>query len=135
VAAATGTLLKKHKDARWRVQAQALLAACEVVDLGDISHPAQETRVWLTEYLGKSTVMPDIESALITKSPFTQAEETLIFLEDFRHWVEYEQGIKLTGIQLGHRLRQSECEPKKVNVVLPKGRTSRQCWSLNHLTE
>ncbi len=51
VAAATGVMIPSVNKRNWEQRVQAMLNACEEIEVGDASHPVQETRLWLAEYL------------------------------------------------------------------------------------
>ena len=46
-AAATGVMIPSVSKKIWEQRVQAMLLACEEIEVGDASHPAQETRLWL----------------------------------------------------------------------------------------
>ena len=47
----TGVWITAVSLKAWDKRVQALLLACEEIDVGDASHPTQETNAWLEEYL------------------------------------------------------------------------------------
>ena len=72
VAAATGVLIPKCKGKVWEQRAQAILTACETVNMGDSSHPDEETSTWLDDYLIEcyAQVKEEWEKAALRGGPF-----------------------------------------------------------------
>ena len=128
VAAATGVLISKCSSAAWEKRAQALLEACESVDVGDSSHPVRETRAWITAYLADRTITQDVNQSAVTRKPFVKNGDIYIYIQDFRKWIEHDAGEKFTGYSLGQRLKMSGAESESVDVTLPDGKSSRTCW-------
>ena len=130
VAAATGVVIPKCKPDIWEQRSQALLKACEVVTLGDESNLTTETASWIQTYISERSLTDDVNQAANTKKPFTKNENTYIFLHDFRKWVEFNAGEKLTGNVLAQRLRLCRAEPEKIDVTVGERRSSRSCWKI-----
>ena len=116
----------------WEQRVQAILLVCEDNDVGDASHPAQETAAWLDEYLLEKPPREENEwkKAAEVKLPFIQDEQVHIFLGDFRRWLDLTMGQKITPYFLSLRLQQCDAALDKVNLTIGNGRTSRSCWEL-----
>ena len=132
VAAATGVMIPSVNRRVWEQRVQAMLLACEEIEVGDASHPAQETQVWISEYLLEKPPRGEYEweKAAEVKQPFIDGNQVCIFLEDLRRWLDLTTGEKLTAHAMGQRLRQCNAEPDQVNVHIGRVRTTRVCWRL-----
>ena len=71
-AAATEVVIPSVSKRIWEQRVQAMLRACEEIEVGDASHRAQETRLWLAEYLLKKPPREEDEweKAAEAKQPF-----------------------------------------------------------------
>ena len=129
---ATGIMILRVPRRIWEQRVQAILKACEEVEVGDASHPAQETHAWLEEYLLEKPprVGDEWEKAAEAKRPFVLDGTTHIFLDDFRRWLEAALGAKLTTFVLGQRLRQAEAYSEATKIRVGRNRTTRTTWVL-----
>ena len=77
VAAATDVWIPAVSRKAWDQRIQAILLVCEPIDVGDASHPAQETNAWLEEYLLKKPPREEDEwlKAAEAKQPFIRHGE------------------------------------------------------------
>ena len=116
----------------WDKRVQALLLACEEIDVGDASHPTQETNAWLEEYLLEKPPREEDEweKAAEAKQPFILLGKVHIFLDDFRKWLDLNIGEQVTSHALGRRLKQCQARTEKVNVKPGNSWTSRTTWQL-----
>ena len=130
VAAATGVLIPKCKDKAWDQRAQAILNACETVDMGESSHPAQETFTWLNDYLNNNPPSDTFEQAIPAKTPFIRENSTYIFLDHFRKWVEFNTNTHLTSHGMGRRLADCAATVEGLSCTVGQKRTTRSCWRL-----
>ena len=130
VAAATGVLIPKCKEKTWEQRAQAILRACETVNMGDSSHPSEETLTWLHDYLGERPPCGSIEEAITTKIPFFHNNATYIFLDNFRRWVEFASDTRLTAHAMGQRLTNCGAMAEAIPITVGHKRTTRSCWRL-----
>ena len=130
VAAATGILIPKCKDREWDARAQAVLSACETVDMGESSHPSQETYTWLHDYLNNHSPSVSLDQAIPTKTPFRRNDSTYIFLDHFRKWVEFTTNTHLTSHAMGRRLADCSATVEAVPCTVGQKRTTRSCWRL-----
>ena len=105
VAAATETVIPKCNEEAWHQRSQALLSACEDVDVGDESHPVPETLGWIEIYLSARGVSDDVDRAAFNKQPLIYCEYTHIQLLDFTRWVQQNTGERLRSHTLAMRLR------------------------------
>ena len=101
--------------------------------MGDASHPAQETRLWLAKYLLKKPPREDEEweKAAEAKQPFVRHGRVHVFIDDLRKWLELAMGNQMTSRVLGPRLRLCMAQPKQVNIWIGNTRTTRACWMLS----
>ena len=132
-AAATGVMIPSVSKRIWEQRVQAMLLACEEIEVGDASHPAQETRLWLAEYLLEKPPREDEEweKAAEAKQPFLRKGRVHIFMDDLRKWLELAVGDQMTSHALGRRLRLCMAQPGQVNIRIGNTRTTRTCWMLS----
>ena len=132
VAAATGVWIPAVSRKAWDQRVQAILLVCEEIDVGDASHPTQETIAWLDEYLLEKPPREEYEwqKAAENKLPFIHDEKVHIFLDDFRRWLDLTMGHQVTPYFLSLRLQQCNVALDKVNLKIGNSRTSRSCWEL-----
>ena len=131
VAAATDVWIPAVSRKAWDQRIQAILLVCEPIDVGDASHPAQETAAWLDEYLLKKPPREEDEweKAAEAKQPFILHRKVHIFLGDFRKWLDL-NGEQATSHALGRRLRQSQARTEKINIKVGNSWTTRTTWQL-----
>ena len=86
VATITGVWISAVSKKAWDQRVQALLLACEEIDVGDASHPNQETNAWLEKYLLKKPPREEDEweKAAEARQPFILHGKVHIFLGGFR---------------------------------------------------
>ena len=132
VAAATGILPQAVARKVWDQRVQAILMACEEVEVGDASHPVQETLSWLAEYILEKPPREEDEweKAAEAKQPFVRHGRVHIFMDDLRRWLELATGNQVTSHAMGRRLRLCMARTEQVNVRIGNNRTTRTCWSL-----
>ena len=132
-AAATGVVIPSVSKRIWEQRVQAMLRACEEIEVGDASHRAQETRLWLAKYLLKKPPREDHEweKAAEAKQPFVRHGRVHIFIDDLKKWLELAVGNQLTSIALGQRLRLCMAQPGQVNIRIGNTKTTRACWMLS----
>ena len=118
----------------WDQLIQAILRACEDIEVGDASDASpqerEETRRWVEEYLLEKPPREEEEweKAVSAKTPCVKAGKTYMFIEDFQRWLKFRMNQKLDSHEIGKRLRQVGIESKQVKVRLELGRTSRSTW-------
>ena len=132
VATITGVRISAVSRKAWDKRVQALLLACEEIDVGDASHPTQETNAWLEEYLLEKPPWEEDEweKAAEAKQPFILNGKVHIFLDDFRKWLDLNIGEQVTSHALGRRLKQCQARTERINVRVGNSRTSRTTWQL-----
>ena len=132
-AAATEVVIPAVSKKIWEQRVQAMLRACEKVEVGDASHLAQETRLWLAKYLLKKPPREDDEweKAAEAKQPFVRHGRVYVFIDDLKKWLELAMGNQLTSKALGCRLRLCNAQPKGVNIHIGNTKTTRACWMLS----
>ena len=130
LAATFGRLPQKCKEAVWRERAEAILACCRGVELGDASHPAIQTAYWLEAYLDSQTILDDQNIAAQQCLPFRREDGAIFFtLDNFRQYLRFSMGEHLTSHRLGQRLRLGGVTPTHINIDLKKGgRSTRAYW-------
>ena len=89
VAAATDVWIPAVSRKEWDQRIQAILLVCEPIDVGDASHLAQETRLWLAKYLLKKPPREDDEweKAAEARQPFVRHGRVYVFIDDLQ-WLE-----------------------------------------------
>ena len=132
VAMTTGVWITAVSLKAWDKRVQALLLACEEIDVGDASHLAQETNAWLEEYLLKKPPREEDQwlKAAEAKQPFILNGKVHIFMDDFRKWLDINIGEQITSHAIGRRLKQCQARTEKVNVKIGNSWTSRTTWQL-----
>ena len=132
-AAATEVVIPSVSKKIWEQRVQAMLRACEKVEVGDASHLAQETNAWLAKYLLKKPPREDDEweKAAEAKQPFVRHGRVHVFIDDLRKWLELAMGNQMTKNALGSRLRLCMAQQKQVNIWIGNTRTTRACWMLS----
>ncbi len=132
VGAATGRVIGAVGKREWENRVQAILNLCEDVDVGDASHPAQETRSWIADYLldREPRDEEEWEEAAKSRRPFRQDDAVVIFLEDLQKWLEVNRGFGMKPHEAGRRMRQAGCLPRRVNLSVGGRKTTRSCWEL-----
>ena len=133
VAAATDVWIPAVSRKAWDQRIQAILLVCEPIDVGDASHRAQETRLWLAKYLLKKPPREEDEweKAAEAKQPFVRHGRVHVFIDDLRKWLELAVGNKMTSPALRRRLRLCMAQSKQVNIQIGNTRTTRKCWMLS----
>ena len=128
VRAAANVVTPKVPGPVWRELVEAIRRRCEDVGAGDPGHPAQETRTRLRGYIACRGVTgeEEWENAARRGVPFLRGGRILIFLRDFRGWLEVNRGRDLDS----RVLRQAGAERKLVNVRTGRARTTRSVWVL-----
>ena len=132
---ATGHLIPKQDPKLWDKTAQAMLNACEWVEVGDATHPSRQTKAWLTSYLLEKTIFDDPEEAARGKKPFTRKGHTYIFGDDFKKWLEHSTGNQLSDHSISQRLKMIGANSDKVTITVGGKKTSRSCWQLPNFDE
>ena len=132
LAMTTGVWITAVSLKAWDKRVQALLLACEEIDVGDASHLAQETNAWLEEYLLKKPPREEDQwlKAAEAKQPFILNGKVHIFMDDFRKWLDINIGEQITSHAIGRRLKQCQARTEKVNVKIGNSWTSRTTWQL-----
>ena len=132
LAMTTGVWITAVSLKAWDKRVQALLLACEEIDVGDASHPNQETNAWLEEYLLEKPPREDDQwmKAAEAKQPFILNGKVHIFMDDFRKWLDINIGEQDTSHAIGRRLKQCQARTEKVNVKIGNSWTSRTTWQL-----
>ena len=135
-AAVTGVVIPSVSKRIWEQRVQAMLRACEKVEVGDASHLAQETNAWLAKYLLKKPPREgeEWEKAAEARQPFVRRGRVYVFIDDLQKWLKLAMGTKMTAPALGIRLRLCMAQPKQVNIPIGKTRTprtTRACWMLS----
>ena len=133
VAAATDVWIPAVSRKAWDQRIQAILLVCEPIDVGDASHRAQETRLWLAKYLLKKPPREEDEweKAAEAKQPFVRHGRVHVFIDDLGKWLELAVGNQMKSNALRRRLRLCMAQPEQVNIHIGNTRTTRRCWMLS----
>ena len=129
VAATTGRVLVRCKEAAWARRAEAILSCCREVELGEASHPGSEMAHWVDTYLDSQTVLNDQGIAAEQGLPFRKDGVVMFSLSGFRQYLRFSLGEQLSSHKLGQRLRLCGIEPTVVRVVVKGNETSRNYWT------
>ena len=132
VGAATSVVIPKVSTVVWETRLQAILRACEDDDVGEASHPNDETRTWVYDYLIERYIHSgdQWEKAAQRRFPFIIGNRVRIFLDDFSRWLDASLGRKLDNHALGQRLRRIKADPGQVHLRVRGARTTRGIWVL-----
>ena len=132
VMSATNVVIPKVSTAVWETRLQAILRTCEEDDAGEASHPNDETRNWVHDYLIERYVRSedDWEKAAQRRFPFIIGDRIRIFLNDFGKWLDGTLNKKLDNHVLGQRLRRIGADPGQVHLQVSGARTTRSIWVL-----
>ena len=132
VMAATSIVIPKVSGAVWETRVQAVLNMCEDADLGDASHPDNETRTWVHDYLIERYVrsQDEWEKATQRRFPFIKGDRIRIFLDDLGRWLDTSMGRKQDSNILAQRLKRIKAEPERVHLKVGGARTTRSVWVL-----
>ena len=133
VAAATGIRIPKCGEDAWQQRAQALLHACEDVDVGEASHPVTETRGWIEQYISNNPVSDDVNDAARRGRPLNYCGYIHIQLLDFRAWIYHNTGENLRPRDVAVRLRLCEAAPVAVPVKTNGHPSTRGYWRIFHV--
>ena len=131
VAATTGRVLVRCKEAAWARRAESILSCCREVELGEASHPGSEMAHWVETYLDSQTVLEDQGIAAEQGLPFRKDGAVMFSLSGFRQYLRFSLGEQLSSHRLGQRLRLCGIEPTVVRVVVKGNETSRNYWGKN----
>ena len=132
VGAATDVVIPSVSKGAWEKRVQAILLLREEVDVGDASHPVQQARAWVTDYLLERGIREEDEweRAAQARYPFRESNQVHIFLEDLLRWLEVNRSIAMSPHEGGRRMRQIGAKPRRINITVGKTRTTRSCWEL-----
>jgi len=129
VAATTGRVLVRCKEAAWARRAESILSCCREVELGEASHPGSEMAHWVETYLDSQTVLEDQGIAAEQGLPFRKDGAVMFSLSGFRQYLRFSLGEQLSSHRLGQRLRLCGIEPTVVRAVVRGTETSRNYWT------
>jgi hypothetical protein len=129
VAATTGRVLVRCKEASWARRAEAILSCCREVELGEASHPGNEMAHWVETYLDSQTILNDQNIAAEQSMPFHKDDTIMFSLSGFRQYLRFSMGEQLSSHKLGQRLRLCGIEPTVIRVVIKNAETSRNYWA------
>lgn len=131
VADVTRRVLPRMKPTRWDTVAQALLRACEDVDLGPESSHERSTVEILQEYLARFRPTRNKDDACRQKLPLVFDGAVLVHLGHLKHWVGIVEGDKIKRSELARRLRMCGSSPRIVNYQRTNGgATTCSAWEL-----
>jgi hypothetical protein len=129
VAATTGRVMVRCKEAAWARRAEAILSCCREVELGEASHPGSEMGHWVETYLDSQTILNDQGIAAEQGLPFRKDGVVMFSLSGFRQYLRFSMGEQLSSHKLGQRLRLCGITPTVVRVVVKGNETSRNYWA------
>ena len=134
VRAATNVVIPTVAKRVWVNRGQKILQICKDVGVKDPSHPVQETKTWLHDYiLSKRCVLDDKEWAKAPQkeSPFLRDGLIHISLKDFSKWLEVNLGKSLNRYRLALRMDGVKAERVTVNAKdKDKKNNTRTSWSV-----
>ena len=127
MAASADIVPKKRPQAAWDQIAQAIINACETRDLGEMTHPKDEIQIRISEYMETQVVVPHEDANIGMRTPFEKDGRTMVYLDDFHRWLEFNRNTKMTLRQLAIRFRDMEAIPKHVRIK----DSIRYCWDVS----
>lgn len=132
VGAATSVVIPKVSGAVWETRIQAILSSAEDVDVGEASHPVEETKGWVHDYLIERYVRSEEEweKGAQQRRPYMTDGHIHIFMNDILHWMDVTLNQKLDKSKMGQRLRRIGSTTHRVHVNFGGARTTRSVWAL-----
>ena len=127
MAASADIVPKKRPQAVWDQIAQAIINTCETRDLGEMTHPKDEIQIRLSEYMETQVVVSHEDANTGIRTPFEKDGRTMVYLDDFHRWLEFNRNTKMTLRQLAIRFRDMEAIPKHVRIK----DSIRYCWDVS----
>lgn len=140
IASITGICIIRHKAATWDPIAQAILSACEHVDLGEVSHPAAKLADDVSMYLDETRSGKARDDAMSSRLPWRDSDTGEVWgsLPDLVRWL-HTAGEKVPAATVARRLRELGSVPH-VFAYTKTGRrgdgerSSRSYWRLSGLS-
>lgn len=130
IAAKSHTLLQRRKGAQWDIIAQALLHACEVVNVGEEGSDVGNMLGMLTSYLSDSSVQDERNAeALAEGLPFRDSGWVYWTLDNLRTWLKIRDD-KFTRKELTALFRRMGAEPCEEYYNLGKVRQKKRMWKI-----
>lgn len=131
LAAATGKYLNRRKNDKWAPIAQALLDACEEVEVGEEGSEEGIMRAWLNDYMqDRGTPSMDPDDAQIAMIPFQKDGYIYFFGTDFRSWLSMFRRETMTPRQMGYKLRNFGCVADKIGFKYNEKFITKSVWRL-----
>jgi len=121
VADVTRRFIPRMKPDRWDVVAQAILRACEEVDIGPESSSERSVEALLQEYLSRYRPGRDRDQACAQRLPFIYENAILVSCEHLKQFVVLSEGDKTTKREIAKRLRMHGAESRTVGWTKPNG--------------
>ncbi|MCL4395829.1 MAG: hypothetical protein M1482_13680 [Chloroflexi bacterium] len=116
----------------WQDIAQALLSACEDVEVGEESTDAGLVNSWLGAYFGFYTILDSLDVEDDTRSPFLHQGRVHVYIDHFRRFIA-KRGDRLDMRELSILLRRAGAKPVKLQGRAKsdwKGVRSVRVWQL-----
>lgn len=114
VAAETGHVMDAIKSADWNKLMKAFFQIVEEQDVGLASTATGEMYSWLVTYLGQKRPVDTFDDSN-GQHPYRDSKgDVIIFTDPFRRWLWSAFGERVSGRDLGTRLKVFGCEPTSV---------------------
>jgi hypothetical protein len=128
IATAARWVIPDFKGPRWRPVAQCLLDVCEDRLVGEEVSDSGRVITWIKSYLGKVPPVALSETSIGQEHPLERDGEVMIFLNDFRQWVDRQIRERITDRALAARMRKVGVRPHALSYVKKGRRTTCNVW-------
>lgn len=131
IADATKTMMEPVDKKNWGYVVQALLNACEDVDIGEEGTDFGIIKAWLVMFLQEHDIYDDPNIAQVNGSPFRNAGKIYFFANTVREWLGMFRKEIVSTKKMGYFLRLFGMKPEAYSFVDATGRhISRNVWSV-----
>lgn len=130
LADATGVYLSPMKADKWNIVANALLALCETVSVGDDTSAKGQVRFWLTNFLELFEPLYDQEEGLANRRPYYYGNSLYFFGPDLRNYIAMYWKELLNPKAMGIMLKEYGATPETKNIKVNGKYNTKSVWRL-----
>lgn len=133
LASVTGHVIRPYKRDEWWPIAQNLFDICIEVQIGEEATATGRMRIWLSEYLGRSSVETDATKraeAIHNSTPFVYNGEVHIFGSRLRDWVRVTHGEAISFKEMGKVMTMLGANPRNNTARIGARRVDKATWVL-----
>lgn len=128
VAAASHVVIRRFKSYEWAPIAQALLSACEDLDLGPESTTEGIVGEWVEAFLEQTPPVFDRKAAIASRRPHIDKNGVYLFLAELESWVRYHAGERIGRKKLARALRIAGALPHGFATKRGRLKTTAKVW-------